>query len=233
MSNYKDITDGATMFSTIPDCDLRKLPSPDDLFELIEVIGTGTYGEVHKGRHKKTGVMCAVKILDLIEDEEAEIKVEIDVLRSAKHPNLPVYYGTFGKWDSVKNGHKLWLAMEFCSGGSVTDLAKAIKPKLLPEPVIAYFVHETVVALMYLHTNNVIHRDVKGQNILITAAGDIKLIDFGVSAIMRTKAQQRNTFIGTPYWMAPEVIACDQQPDSVYDQRLDVWALGISAIELP
>lgn len=224
------------MFERQPDIDLHQLPKPNDLFETIEAIGTGTYGEVHKGRHKKTGQILAIKILDLIEDEEKEIKVEIDILRAARHPNIPAFYGTFS--DTVVNpatGNnviKLWLAMEFCSGGSVTDLAKAVKPKVLPEQALCYFIAETVQGLKYLHDNQIIHRDLKGHNILIASTGEIRLIDFGVSAVMKDKFEQRNTFIGTPYWMAPEVIACDQQHDSLYDQRSDIWSLGITAIEI-
>ena len=127
---------------------------------------------------------------------------------------------------------KLWLAMEFCGGGSITDLGKKMQPKLLPEAVVAYVLREALQGLAYLHANNVIHRDVKGQNILMTDNGEVRLIDFGVSAQMRDKFAQRNTFIGTPYWMAPEVIACDQQVDSLYDTRSDIWSFGITTIEI-
>jgi hypothetical protein len=105
-------------------------------------------------------------------------------------------------------------------------------PKRLPEPVFAFLLNQTLEALIYLHANGIVHRDIKGQNILMTDSGDIRLIDFGVSAQMKEKQTKRNTFIGTPYWMAPEVIATDQQDDAWYDTRSDVWSLGITTIEI-
>lgn len=212
--------------------DLHNLPEPQKLFDLIEVVGTGTYGEVYKARHKRTGELTAVKVLELIEDEEEEIKVEIDVLRlHTNHPNITTFFGVYG----VKQPHgpdKLWLAMEYCGGGSITDLAKKIQPKRLPEPVFKFVLRETLKALGHLHDAGIVHRDIKGQNILMTDSGQVRLIDFGVSAQSKTNTAKRNTFIGTPYWMAPEVIATDQQADAWYDQRSDIWSMGITAIEI-
>ena len=129
---------------------------------------------------------------------------------------------------------QLWLVMELCTSGSVTDLAKAILKanQRLDEPIIAYIIRETLRALHHLHSNNVIHRDVKGHNILITGDGHIKLIDFGVSAYLNAKNGRRNTSVGTPFFMAPEVIACERQMDYDYDTRADVWSTGITAIEI-
>lgn len=129
---------------------------------------------------------------------------------------------------------QLWLVMELCTGGSVTDLTKSIlKSNQRPEEsIIAYILHETCNALHYLHTNNVIHRDVKGHNILITGEGCIKLIDFGVSAFVSPFHGRRNTSVGTPFFMAPEVIACERQTEYDYDARADVWSTGITAIEM-
>lgn len=127
---------------------------------------------------------------------------------------------------------KLWLVMEFCGGGSITDLVKKMVPKKLPEPVFAFLLNQTLEALKYLHANGVVHRDIKGQNILMTDGGEVRLIDFGVSAQNKANQTKRNTFIGTPYWMAPEVIATDQQDDAWYDQRSDIWSLGITTIEI-
>ncbi|CAF4264948.1 unnamed protein product [Rotaria sp. Silwood2] len=129
---------------------------------------------------------------------------------------------------------QLWLVMELCTSGSVTDLAKAILKanQRLDEPIIAYIMRETLKALYHLHSNNVIHRDVKGHNILITGDGHIKLIDFGVSAYLNPNNGRRNTSVGTPFFMAPEVIACERQMDYDYDTRADVWSTGITAIEI-
>eukprot|EP00045_Choanoeca_perplexa_P008039 m.73538 g.73538 ORF g.73538 m.73538 type:complete len:748 (+) comp14332_c0_seq1:35-2278(+) len=217
---------------------LKDLPPPNGLFELQEVIGTGTYGEVFRALHAKTKQEAAVKIMDLIDDEEEEIRVEVNILkRFGAHENLTTFYGAFlvpANSDSVERQpmDKLWLVMELCQGGSVTDLATTLAPKTVPENILAYFLHETAAALRFLHKNLVIHRDIKGQNILITTEGHIKLVDFGVSAEMKDKKDLRHTYIGTPYWMSPEVIACDAQDDALYDQRSDVWSLGITAIEM-
>ncbi|CAF4394564.1 unnamed protein product [Rotaria socialis] len=129
---------------------------------------------------------------------------------------------------------QLWLAMELCTSGSVTDLAKAILKanQRLDESIIAYIIRETLKALHHLHSNNVVHRDVKGHNILITGDGHIKLIDFGVSAYLNPTNGRRNTSVGTPFFMAPEVIACERQMDYDYDTRADVWSTGITAIEI-
>ncbi|CAF1653884.1 unnamed protein product [Rotaria magnacalcarata] len=129
---------------------------------------------------------------------------------------------------------QLWLAMELCTSGSVTDLAKSMLKanERLDEFIIAYIMRETLKALHHLHSNNVVHRDVKGHNILITGDGHIKLIDFGVSAYLNPNNGRRNTSVGTPFFMAPEVIACERQMDCNYDTRADVWSTGITAIEI-
>jgi len=129
---------------------------------------------------------------------------------------------------------QLWLVMELCTSGSVTDLAKSMLKanERVDETIIAYIMRETLKALHHLHSNNVVHRDVKGHNILITGDGHIKLIDFGVSAYLNPHNGRRNTSVGTPFFMAPEVIACERQIDSDYDTRADVWSTGITAIEI-
>ncbi|AWP21047.1 Myosin IIIA isoform 2 [Scophthalmus maximus] len=134
----------------------------------------------------------------------------------------------------VKCGDQLWLVLELCNGGSVTDLAKGMlrRGDRMDEAIIAYILHEALMGLQHLHVNKTIHRDVKGNNILLTTHAGVKLVDFGVSAQLTNTRLRRNTSVGTPFWMAPEVIACEQQLDSTYDARCDVWSLGITAIEL-
>ncbi|WAR27323.1 TNIK-like protein, partial [Mya arenaria] len=170
---------------------------PAGIFDLIEVVGNGTYGQVYKGSHTKTGQLAAIKVMNVTEEEEEEIKLEINVLKKySHHRNIATYYGAFIKKSPAGKDDQLWLVMEYCGAGSVTDLG-----------------------LAHLHANRVIHRDIKGQNVLLTDNAEVKLVDFGVSAQLDKTIGRRNTFIGTPYWMAPEVIACDDNPDATYDNR--------------
>uniref|UniRef100_A0A8C5F2L6 non-specific serine/threonine protein kinase n=1 Tax=Gopherus evgoodei TaxID=1825980 RepID=A0A8C5F2L6_9SAUR len=206
---------------------------PAGIFELVEVVGNGTYGQVYKGRHVKTGQLAAIKVMDVTEDEEEEIKQEINMLKKySHHRNIATYYGAFIKKSPAGNDDQLWLVMEFCGAGSVTDLVKNTKGNALKEDCIAYICREILRGLAHLHAHKVIHRDIKGQNVLLTENAEVKLVDFGVSAQLDRTVGRRNTFIGTPYWMAPEVIACDENPDATYDYRSDIWSLGITAIEM-
>ncbi|XP_050789335.1 misshapen-like kinase 1 isoform X3 [Gopherus flavomarginatus] len=171
--------------------------------------------------------------MDVTEDEEEEIKQEINMLKKySHHRNIATYYGAFIKKSPAGNDDQLWLVMEFCGAGSVTDLVKNTKGNALKEDCIAYICREILRGLAHLHAHKVIHRDIKGQNVLLTENAEVKLVDFGVSAQLDRTVGRRNTFIGTPYWMAPEVIACDENPDATYDYRSDIWSLGITAIEM-
>uniref|UniRef100_A0A8C2B178 non-specific serine/threonine protein kinase n=1 Tax=Cyprinus carpio TaxID=7962 RepID=A0A8C2B178_CYPCA len=209
-------------------------PDPSNTWEIIETIGKGTYGKVYKVLNRVNGSKAAVKILDPIHDIDEEIEAEYNILKAlSDHPNVVKFFGMFYKKD-VKNGDQLWLVLELCNGGSVTDLAKGMLKRgdRMEEPIIAYILHEALMGLQHLHINKTIHRDIKGNNILLTTEGGIKMVDFGVSAQLTNTRLRRNTSVGTPFWMAPEVIACEQQLDSTYDERCDVWSLGITAIEL-
>uniref|UniRef100_A0A8C8GKZ9 non-specific serine/threonine protein kinase n=1 Tax=Oncorhynchus tshawytscha TaxID=74940 RepID=A0A8C8GKZ9_ONCTS len=192
-------------------------PDPAGIFELVEVVGNGTYGQVYKGRHVKTGQLAAIKVMDVTEEEEEEIKAEINMLKKySHHRNIATYYGAFVKKSPPGHDDQLWV--------SLMDSV----------PVWWYNLRESSIiyrGLSHLHQHKVIHRDIKGQNVLLTENAEVKLVDFGVSAQLDRTVGRRNTFIGTPYWMAPEVIACDENPDSTYDYRSDIWSLGITAIE--
>uniref|UniRef100_A0A8C1NZ57 non-specific serine/threonine protein kinase n=1 Tax=Cyprinus carpio TaxID=7962 RepID=A0A8C1NZ57_CYPCA len=219
--------------TSLSNIDLASLRDPAGIFELIEVVGTGTYGQVYKGRHVKTGQLAAVKVMEVTEEEEDEIKLEINMLKThSHHRNIATYYGAFVKKSPAGQDDQLWLVMEYCGAGSVTDLLKKTKGSCLKEDWISYICREVLRGLLHLHSHHVIHRDIKGQNVLLTENAEIKLVDFGVSAQLDRTIGRRNTFIGTPYWMAPEVIACDENPDSTYDYRSDVWSLGITALEM-
>ncbi|XP_047466308.1 TRAF2 and NCK interacting kinase a isoform X19 [Mugil cephalus] len=218
---------------SLDEIDLSALRDPAGIFELVELVGNGTYGQVYKGRHVKTGQLAAIKVMDVTGDEEEEIKAEINMLKKySHHRNIATYYGAFVKKNPPGVDDQLWLVMEFCGAGSVTDLIKNTKGNSLKEEWTAYICREILRGLTHLHQHKVIHRDIKGQNVLLTENAEVKLVDFGVSAQLDRTVGRRNTFIGTPYWMAPEVIACDEHPEATYDFKSDLWSLGITAIEM-
>uniref|UniRef100_A0A3B3TGM7 non-specific serine/threonine protein kinase n=1 Tax=Paramormyrops kingsleyae TaxID=1676925 RepID=A0A3B3TGM7_9TELE len=209
---------------SLDEIDLSALRDPAGIFELVELVGNGTYGQVYKGRHVKTGQLAAIKVMDVTGDEEEEIKQEINMLKKySHHRNIATYYGAFIKKNPPGIDDQLWLVMEFCGAGSVTDLIKNTKGNSLKEEWTAYICREILRGLTHLHQHKVIHRDIKGQNVLLTENAEVKLVDFGVSAQLDRTVGRRNTFIGTPYWMAPEVIACDENPDATYDFK---WPTG-------
>ncbi|XP_023951419.1 myosin-IIIb isoform X2 [Bicyclus anynana] len=215
--------------------ELDRAADPQDRFTLQELIGEGTYGEVYCAKDKKTGRRVAVKILENIAENIEEIEEEFLVFRDlSSHPNIPEFFGLFLKRGISSEDDQIWFVMELCTGGSVTDLSAGMRARgsSLTEPQLAYVLRGTVRALTHLHAHRCMHRDVKGHNILLTEHAEVKLVDFGVSSHLAATVARRNTSVGTPYWMAPEVIACEQQLDQSYDCRCDVWSVGITAIEL-
>ncbi|XP_064105759.1 myosin-IIIb-like isoform X3 [Macrobrachium nipponense] len=215
--------------------DFDNLPDPNTRFELLEVIGEGTYGEVFAAKDHDTGQSVAIKIMENIGENLEEIEEEYLILKDLSlHPNLPAFHGIFLKKGPKMEEDQAWIVMELCPRGSVTDLVQALirRGQRLTEEQIGYILKETIDAMVYLHENHCMHRDIKGHNILLTNHGAIKLVDFGVSSHLSSTWGRRNTSVGTPYWMAPEVIACEQQLDYSYDVRCDVWSLGITALEL-
>ena len=208
-----------TQYKLLPQIS-RKDPLKE--LEIIKTIGSGTYGEVFQAKVKSTGELAALKSIKIEAGDDFNIvQQEIAILAECKHENIVGYYGSYFK------GGKLWIAMEYCGGGSLQDIYQ--KFGSLPEDSIAFVSRETLRGLEYLHKSNMMHRDIKGANLLLTNDGDVKLADFGISATL-TMTMKRKSFIGTPYWMAPEVAAVEKKGG--YNFQCDIWAVGITAIEL-
>ena len=200
-------------------------PSVHQLYKRLETVGRGAYGSVHKGIEIATNNVVALKIinLDTEDDDVGDIQREVALLTQLRDaPNVTKYYGCH------LDGPRVWIVMEYAQGGSMRTLMKACPDGIVEERYTVIVVREVLTALAYLHRSGIIHRDIKAANILITAVGKVMICDFGVSALLTTAASKRNTFIGTPYWMAPEVA----QSVPNYDTKADIWSLGILIYEM-
>ncbi|XP_078792726.1 mitogen-activated protein kinase kinase kinase kinase 2 isoform X4 [Oryzias latipes] len=196
---------------------------PLEDYELIHRLGSGTYGDVFKARNIRTSELAAIKIVKLDPgDDITSIQQEITMMKECKHKNIVAYFGSYHR------NTKLWICMEYCGGGSLQDIYQVTGP--LKEKQIAFMCRETLQGLYHLHETGKMHRDIKGANILLTERGDVKLADFGVAVEISASVAKRKSFIGTPYWMAPEVAAVEKKGG--YNHLCDIWAVGITAIEL-
>ncbi|XP_073337875.1 STE20-like serine/threonine-protein kinase isoform X2 [Pagrus major] len=200
--------------------------NPEEIWEIIGELGDGAFGKVFKAQNKQNGTLAAAKVIDTkTEDELEDYMVEIDILASCNHHHIVKLL------DAFYFEGKLWILIEFCAGGAVDAIMLELE-RPLTEPQIRVVCRQTLEALIYLHENKVIHRDLKAGNILLSLDGEVKLADFGVSAKNTKTLQRRDSFIGTPYWMAPEVVMCETSKDRPYDYKADIWSLGVTLIEL-
>ncbi|KZV86708.1 Pkinase-domain-containing protein [Exidia glandulosa HHB12029] len=196
------------------------------LYKRLEVIGKGAFGSVHKGVHIASGQVVAIKVinLDTADDDVDDIQREVALLtqlRGGDQNNITRYHGCW------LDGPRVWIVMELASGGSVRTLMKALPAGIVDEKYCVVIMREVLIALAYLHKAAVIHRDIKAANVLISSTGRVVLCDFGVAALLATTSSKRNTFVGTPFWMAPEVIS-----HGFYDTKADIWSLGITLYEM-
>lgn len=196
----------------------EKIGNPEEVFELTEKLGEGSFGSVYKAIHKQTGMPLAVKIIQDVENAD-DIKNEIDILKKCKHSCVVNLYGT------VRNDNDIWILMDFCALGSIRDMISTCN-KPLQEDQIRFITFHTLLALIYLHSLGIIHRDIKAANILLNDQLQVKVADFGVSEHLSNIENQVIT-VGTPLWMAPEVIL-----KKGVDAKSDIWSLGITVIEM-
>lgn len=192
---------------------------PSKVFGKLVKLDEGSSGTVYKGIYLKTNQKVAIKIIQIKADTKLDtLENEIAMMESCRHENIVEYIGAFS------NSQDLWIVMEYMSGGKLTDL---LLNTHFSEPEIAAVCKYCLIALKYLHDGQRIHRDIKSDNVLLGADGTVKLADFGFCAELSSAADKRRSVVGTPYWMAPEVIRGVD-----YDTKVDIWSLGIMALEM-
>eukprot|EP00002_Diphylleia_rotans_P027259 TRINITY_DN5460_c0_g1_i4.p1 TRINITY_DN5460_c0_g1~~TRINITY_DN5460_c0_g1_i4.p1 ORF type:complete len:593 (+),score=122.13 TRINITY_DN5460_c0_g1_i4:65-1843(+) len=199
------------------------MQNPKETFEMLELLGTGTFGTVHRARHRENGFVLAIKSIKIKGEEGLEeVRSEINILKKLKHPNIVSYYGC-----CTINQGELWIMMEYCNVGSVRDFMD-MWPEPFTEDQIATILSHTLAGVAYLHENKIAHRDIKSANILLDSQGKSKIGDFGVAGQLTRSLGKLHDFVGTVLFMAPEML----KDRATYDLSADIWALGITSLEL-
>ncbi|CAF0868970.1 unnamed protein product [Didymodactylos carnosus] len=201
--------------------------SPLQEWKLVKELGDGAFGKVYQAYSEQLKQYAAAKVIDECpEDELAEHTVEIDILHECQHENIIKFY------DAYYHDQKLYIFLEYCYFGAVDNIMTTLD-HALNEQQIRFIAHELLEALHYLHNVKfVIHRDIKASNVLLTEDGRVKLADFGVSVKNSSLNETRNEYIGTVYWMSPEVFFCEANTSNTYDYRVDIWSFAITLIEM-
>eukprot|EP01113_Clastostelium_recurvatum_P046689 TRINITY_DN821_c0_g1_i1.p1 TRINITY_DN821_c0_g1~~TRINITY_DN821_c0_g1_i1.p1 ORF type:complete len:515 (+),score=116.71 TRINITY_DN821_c0_g1_i1:182-1546(+) len=208
--------------STTTLSDLVSRDDPTKLFKNMTKIGEGAAGEVFLATNVRSGSKVAVKKMDINGENAKLLVTEIGIMKSSHHPNIVEFVDSF-----IVESREMWVVMEYMGGGCLTDVLESFDSVQLTEGQIAYACRETLRALAYIHSLHRIHRDIKSDNVLLGADGSVKLADFGYAAQLTQKQQKRNTVVGTPYWMAPELIRGHD-----YGTKVDIWSLGIMLMEM-
>jgi len=192
-----------------------------DLYKNLKLIGEGAAGEVYVAQNKN-GQRVAIKKMPINSENVKLLCTEINIMRESHHPNIVEYNDSF-----IVEGNFLWVVMELMDGGCLTDVLEQFDVVKMNEQQISYVCLQTLNALSYIHQNHRIHRDIKSDNILLNSKGEVKIADFGYAAQLTQDKQKRNTVVGTPYWMAPELIRGND-----YGIKVDIWSLGIMVLEM-
>ncbi|RCH96672.1 Protein kinase, partial [Rhizopus stolonifer] len=194
--------------------------NPNDLYKKTKRVGQGASGSVYVAFSLSTNVKVAIKQMELASQPRKDLIVtEISVMKESQHPNIVNYLDSF-----LLNNSDLWVIMEYMEGGALTDV---IERNTMTEQQIATVCRETTAGLHHLHSQKILHRDIKSDNILLNSQGQVKISDFGFCAKLTDQKSKRATMVGTPYWMAPEVVKQKE-----YGAKVDIWSLGIMAIEM-
>jgi len=201
--------------------DLVNNASAKDMYKNLKLIGEGAAGEVYVATNR-TGQKVAIKKMPINSENIKLLCTEINIMKSSHHECIVEYYDSF-----IIEGNFLWVVMELMDGGCLTDVLEQFEVVKMNENQIAYACLQTLRALSYIHAGHRIHRDIKSDNILLNSRGDVKIADFGYAAQLTQEKTKRNTVVGTPYWMAPELIRGNE-----YGIKVDIWSLGIMLMEM-